>query len=69
MALKIIQILISAGLVALIMLQTQGSGLGKAFGGQTAYHSKKGVEKVVFVGTIVLAGLFLITSLLNAFFV
>lgn len=63
----IFQLLISLGLIVLIALQSQGSGLGSSFGGSTSYHSKKGVEKIVFWATIALAALFLITSLINAF--
>ncbi len=39
-----------------ILLQQQGTGLGGAFGGEgNVYRSKRGVEKLLFYGTIVLA--------------
>ena len=63
----IFQLVFSIGLISLILLQAKGSGLGTAFGGSGPYHSKKGVEKVVFVATIIFAACFLITSLVNAF--
>ncbi len=58
----IIHILVSVGLVSLILLQSSQGGLGSAFGGGEAYRTKRGAERVVFIGTIVLSVLFLITS-------
>lgn len=66
MALTLIQIIISIILISLILLQAKGAGLGSAFGGQSqTYHSKRGVEKVVFYGTISAGIIFVIISLLN----
>lgn len=54
--LNIAQIAVSVLLVTAILLQAQGSGLGAAFGGDgNAYRTKRGVEKVLFRSTIVLA--------------
>jgi len=63
----ILQFVFSSGLIGLIVIQAKGTGLGKAFGGGGQYHSKKGVEKVVFTATIVLSALFIVSSLINAF--
>lgn len=66
MLLTAIQITISLILIALILLQAKGVGLGSTFGGQSqAYHSKRGVEKLVFTTTIVIVVIFVIISLLN----
>ena len=66
MAFTIIQIIIAIALTAVILLQAKGTGLGSTFGGQSQmYHSKKGVEKVVFYLTIILAILFVLVSLIN----
>lgn len=46
-----IQIAASVALSALILLQAKGVGLGRSFG-STAYHSKRGVERLVFRLTI-----------------
>jgi len=58
--------IIALALIAVILLQTKGTGLGSTFGGSNQmYHSKKGVEKVVFSLTIILACIFVILSILN----
>lgn len=60
------QILISAALTVAILLQTPGKGLGSIFGSSGEfYRSKRGMEKLVFYLTIILAILFFIVSLLN----
>jgi len=62
----IIHIIISILLIAMILLQTQGSGLGSSFGGSGVhYHSKRGMEKIVFGFTVFLAIAFFITSIVN----
>lgn len=54
--LQIALIVISVLIVVFVMMQNQGSGLGTAFGGETNfYRTKRGAEKFLFVGTIVLA--------------
>lgn len=68
-ALLIIQILVSIGLSTLILLQAKGVGLGRAFGGGGEfYKSRRGVEKIIFQATIVVAILFLVSSIANFFF-
>jgi len=63
--LTIVQIVVSLVLIAVVLLQSQGSGLGRAFGGEGFYHSKRGAEKAVMVLTIVLSLIFFATSILN----
>lgn len=64
--LPIIQIIISVLLVISILLQARGSGLSSVFGGEsTFYHTRRGMEKVIFYSTIVLAVLFVITNLVS----
>ncbi len=66
-AILILQILISALLMAAILLQAKGTGLGSAWGGGGEfYRSKRGVEKILFRLTIVLAVLFFIISIASA---
>jgi protein translocase SecG subunit len=62
---KISQLIIAILLILSILLQNQGSGLGEAFGGSNSvYLTKRGLEKKLFVATIVLAVLFLASSLI-----
>jgi preprotein translocase subunit SecG len=65
----IVEIIIALMLITAILLQSKGGGLGETFGGaSTFYHTRKGLEKVLFIATIVLAGLFFLTSILNFIF-
>ena len=59
-------VLAGLALIAAILLQQRGTGLGGAFGGEvTAYRSRRGIERTLFRLTIVLAVLFVLFSLLN----
>jgi len=62
-----IQVVLSVLLVACILLQQTGAGLGGAFGGDNfsaGYHTRRGAEKYLFYATMVLAVLFGATSFL-----
>lgn len=62
--LNIVQIVIAGLLVAAILFQQRGTGLSAAFGGEGGvYFKKRGAEKVVFIATIVLAVLFILSAL------
>ncbi len=64
--LTIAQMILAVALIAAILLQQRGTGLGGAFGGEvTAYRSRRGIERTLFRLTILLAVLFVIFSLLN----
>ena len=64
--LVVAQGILSVALIAAILLQQRGTGLGGAFGGEvTAYRSRRGIERTLFRLTILLAVLFVIFSLLN----
>ena len=61
----ITQIIISVLLVAAILIQERGTGLGSTFGGESSlYRSKRGVEKILFLATIVLSILFALNAIL-----
>lgn len=62
------QILVSVALIAVILLQAQGKGLGQAWSGGPSYHSKRGMEKILLVATVVFGLLFLMLSILNILF-
>lgn len=60
------QIVVSILLIAAVLLQNRGAGLGQTFGGDSAmYHTKRGIEKRLHQATIVLAVLFLTLSFLH----
>lgn len=63
--LQYVLIITSALITIAVLLQNQGSGLGSAFGGESSfYRTKRGVEKFLFVGTIVL-GVVFVASLIG----
>jgi len=62
--LQILQIVIAVLLMAAILSQNRGAGLSGVFGGSgNIYRTKRGVEKKLFIATIVLAVLFFAISL------
>jgi preprotein translocase subunit SecG len=64
-----IQLISAVLLVIVILLQSRGSGLGSAFGGEgNVYRTKRGVEKYLFILTIILSIIFLGTALANVIF-
>lgn len=62
--LNISQLILALLLIASILLQARGSGLGSAFGGEgNVYRTKRGAEKKLFQLTILLSILFFGISL------
>ena len=64
-----IQIVLAVILVTAVLLQKTGSQIGGAFGGSdnfsTAYHTRRGLEKTLFIITIVVAILFAVSALIT----
>ncbi len=64
-----IQIVLAVILVTAILLQRTGSQIGGAFGGgdnfSSAYHTRRGFERTLFIITIVIAILFAVTALIR----
>ena len=61
-------VVISIALIAMVLLQSRGAGLGGLGGGDfggSGYHVRRGVEKLVFNITIGLSILFFVLALLN----
>ena len=65
-----IQAVVSISLIILILLQERQAGAGSLFGGIEGglYQKRRGLEKGLFISTIVLLGIFGILSLLNLVF-
>jgi preprotein translocase subunit SecG len=60
------QVLASIGVVAAVLLQSRGAGLGATFGGDSSvYRSRRGVEKRLFQFTIVLTLIFVAISMIT----
>lgn len=64
--LTIIQITSSIILIITILLQQKGTGLSATFGGEgNVYRTKRGLEKILFTATIILAIIFLSSVFLS----
>ncbi len=64
--LNLIQITVSVLLVTVILLQSRSSGLSTIFGGSgEVFRTKRGMEKGLFVATIILAITFLALGILR----
>lgn len=62
-----IEMLIAVFLIVSVILQQRGTQAGVVFGGGSqTYRSKRGIEKILFYSTIILAGLFAGFSILGA---
>lgn len=64
---SIVQILVAIFLVIFILLQQRGTALGSAFGGDSGgfYGSRRGLQKQLYWGTIILGTLFIGLALLR----
>lgn len=63
---NVIQIVISAGLVLVILMQVKGGGLGGIFGqADSVYRTKRGLEKRLFQLTVGLAVVFVVVSIVS----
>ncbi len=64
-----IQIILSVCMVVLILIQQTGAQVGGAFGGNdnmsSAFHTRRGLEKGLFIATVIIAVLFALSALLN----
>ena len=63
--LVIVEIVVSALLIAFILLQNRAEGLGSFFGGGgEVFRAKRGFEKFLYNATIVLMVVFAVVSIL-----
>jgi len=65
MAIAIIQIILSAIIIALILLQERSSGMSGLFGGDGGgyFQARRGMEKVIFYATIACVVLFVLLAI------
>jgi len=69
--LNVAQIIIALMVIGVILVQVRGGGLGGIFGGsgESAFRTRRGVERTLFRFTIVLVVVFIILSILSVRFV
>jgi preprotein translocase subunit SecG len=67
MILNVAIIIVSIALIASVLLQSKGVGLGGLAGGDSGgvYTQRRGIEKVMFYITIALSAVFLMLSLIS----
>ena len=67
MVLNVAIIIVSIALIASVLLQSKGVGLGGLAGGDTGgvYTQRRGIEKVMFYITIALSVVFLLLALIS----
>jgi preprotein translocase subunit SecG len=64
--LSIAQIMVGIVLIAIVLLQVRGGGLGGIFGqADTTFRTRRGVEKTLFQFTIALVVLFVILAVVS----
>lgn len=63
---NLIHIVLAGLLIGAILLQQRGGGLGGIFGGESQiYATRRGIEKGIFISTIILAVLFLTSAVVR----
>ncbi len=67
MIISVAQVIISIALIVLILLQERSAGTGGIFGGTEGdfYQTRRGLERTIFIATIVLATAFAVLSILR----
>ncbi|MCX6702406.1 MAG: preprotein translocase subunit SecG [Candidatus Wolfebacteria bacterium] len=67
MLISILQIVVSVALIIVILIQERSSGTSGLFGGSgdEFYHTRRGLEKMIFYATAVLVIAFIGLSLLG----
>jgi protein translocase SecG subunit len=64
-----LEIVVAILLVLTILLQQRSTTLGGAFGGESAvYHTRRGIEKILFWSTIILGLIFVALALVNVIY-
>ena len=64
----IFQVVVSVLLILAILAQARGTGLSAVFGGEGGvFHKRRGAERVLSTSTVVLAVLFVASSLVYIF--
>jgi preprotein translocase subunit SecG len=69
MTIAIVQIILSVVIITLILLQERSSGMSGLLGGsgEGYYQARRGMEKLIFYSTIVLAVIFVALAVYQLF--
>lgn len=68
LAIYLTQIILGILLILIIIIQQKGAGLGSGFGGDFSfYRTKRGAEKMLFKGTIIISSAFILLGVLGLF--
>ena len=67
--LGIAEILVSVLLISMILLQVRGQGSGLFGSAQATHRVRRGVDKLLFQGTIAFTAIFVLISLMSARFI
>jgi preprotein translocase subunit SecG len=63
---QIAELIVALLLILAILLQQRGAGLGGIFGGEgNVYRTKRGLEKGLYIGTIIIVVLFFGLAIAN----
>ena len=63
--LNLVQIVIAVLLVVAILMQVKGQGVGLFGSAESSFRTRRGLEKALFQFTILLVGIFILTSILS----
>jgi protein translocase SecG subunit len=64
-----LEVVVAVLLVGSILLQQRSTTLGGAFGGESAvYHTRRGIEKILFWSTIIFGFIFVGLALVNVIY-
>jgi preprotein translocase subunit SecG len=65
--LNVVQILLAIVLIAVVLLQSKGSAFSGAFSTDASvFSTRRGLEKTLFQATLVLAGVFIVVSIVSS---
>lgn len=61
-----VQIVVATLIIIAVLLQVRGQGGGLFGSSESTYRTRRGLEKLLFQSTIVLTGIFIVTSIVVA---
>lgn len=66
--LQVVQIILSLMLIFMVVLQSKGTGIGSTFGGDMGFYgTKRGAEKMLFISTIVISVVLMLSLIVGIF--